>query len=161
MKITPIGKLVIFLALVAVAFFSVKHFAPDLLDRLVPGAQVRSSQVPATASLPQVNPVSSGGSGVVQPVSLPGSEPGCKDLPEVRFQVWAWDAQMGIMFANGGPQATAGSLMCQNKVNLKLVREDDTGKMQEALIAFANDLKKGEANPSKGVTFIAIMGDGA
>jgi OOP family OmpA-OmpF porin len=160
MKITPIGKIVIFVALVAVAFFSVRRFAPDLLDRLVPGAQVRASQVPGAADLPKETPVSAGPGGAVQPVSLPGSEPGCRDLPEVRFMVWAWNAQMGMMFANGGPQATAGSLMCAHKVNLRLIREDDTGKMQEALVAFANELKQGAANPTKGVHFIAIMGDG-
>lgn len=161
MKITGLGKFVIFLALVAVAFFSIRRLAPDLLDRLVPGAQVRASQVPAAADLPKVTPVSNGQSGVVQPVSLPGSEPGCRNLPEVRFLVWAWNAQMGKMFAAGGPQATAGSLMCQHGVNLRLIREDDTGKMQEALVAFANDLKRGDANPTKGAHFIAIMGDGA
>lgn len=161
MKITGLGKLVIFLALVAVAFFSIRRLAPDLLDRLVPGAQVRASQVPAAADLPKVTPVSNGQGGVVRPVSLPGSEPGCRNLPEVRFLVWAWNAQMGKMFAAGGPQATAGSLMCQHGVNLRLIREDDTGKMQEALVAFANDLKRGDANPTKGAHFIAIMGDGA
>jgi OOP family OmpA-OmpF porin len=161
MKITPIGKLVIFLALVAVAFLSVRRFAPDLFNRLVPGAQVRSSQVPANAELPNVTPSAAAGGGAVRPVTLPGSEPGCRDLPEVRFLVWAWNAQMGMMFANGGPQATAGSLMCQQKVNLRLIREDDTGKMQEALVAFANDLRQGNANPGKGAHFVAIMGDGA
>jgi OOP family OmpA-OmpF porin len=161
MKITPIGKLVIFLALVAAAFLSVRRFAPNLFDRLVPGAQVRPSQVPAGAELPNVTPSAAVGGGAVRPLTLPGGEPGCRELPEVRFLVWAWNAQMGMMFANGGPQATAGSLMCQQKVNLRLIREDDTGKMQEALVAFANDLKQGNANPGKGAHFVAIMGDGA
>ncbi|MDP9122557.1 MAG: OmpA family protein, partial [Acidobacteriota bacterium] len=160
MKITAIGKTVIVLALLVAAFFSVRHFAPDLYDRLIPGAPVRSSVVPTGANLPNVTPAPSGASGNVVPVALPGSEPGCKDLPEVRFLVWAWNAQMGMMFANGGPQATAGSLMCQNRVNLHLIREDDSGKMQEQLVTFANELKKGNANPSKGAHFVAVMGDG-
>ena len=63
--------------------------------------------------------------------------PGCPTLPEVRFYHWAWNAQMGLMFATGGTQATAGSLMCKHGVNLKLIRQDDTDKMQAALVAFA------------------------
>jgi OmpA-OmpF porin, OOP family len=161
MKITPIGKLMIFLALVVAAFFSVRRFAPDLLDRLVPGARVRASQVPAGADLPNVTPAAAASGAASRPVTLPGSDPGCRDLPEVRFLVWAWNAQMGMMFANGGPQATSGSLMCQQKANLRLLREDDTGKMQEALVAFANELAKGNPNPTKGAHFVAIMGDGA
>src|SRR5580693_1817491 len=159
MKLTPFGKVIVVIALLAVAFFSVRHYAPDLLDKIVPGAKVRTSVVPSGADLPNVAPNSS--HGAVRPVALPGGEPGCRDLPEVRFLVWAWNAQMGLMFANGGPQATAGSLMCEHKVNLRLIREDDSGKMQEALVAFANDLKNGQANPTKGAHFIAIMGDGA
>jgi OOP family OmpA-OmpF porin len=158
MKLTPFGKIFIVLALLVAAFFSVRHYAPGMLDKIIPGAKVRGSVVPAGADLPNVSPNSS--SGVVKQVALPGNDPGCRDLPEVRFLVWAWNAQMGMMFANGGPQATAGSLMCQNKVNLRLIREDDSGKMQEQLVAFANDLKNGHANPSKGAHFVAVMGDG-
>src|SRR5438445_266457 len=72
---------------------------------------------------------------------MPGSAPVCTNLTEVRFLVWAWNAQMGAMFANGGPQATRGSFACNNQVNLMLKRQDDTGKMQEELIAFATELK--------------------
>jgi OOP family OmpA-OmpF porin len=158
MKLTPFGKVVIVLALVAAAFFSVRHYAPDVLDKIIPGAKVRTSVVPSGANLPNVAPNAS--TGAVKQVALPGSEPGCRDLPEVRFLVWAWNAQMGMMFANGGPQATAGSLMCDHKVNLRLIREDDSSKMQEQLVAFANELKNGQANPGKGAHFVAVMGDG-
>src|SRR5204862_327231 len=57
--------------------------------------------------------------------------------------------------------AVAGSLMCAKGVNLKLIREDNTDNMQAALVAFAEALKKGEANPSAGTHFVAIMGDGS
>src|SRR5687767_11437691 len=38
----------------------------------------------------------------------PGSAAaGCADKPEVRFYHWAWNAQMGLILANGGKQAAA------------------------------------------------------
>ncbi len=86
---------------------------------------------------------------------------GCDDKPEVRLYLWAWNAQMGLMFANGGAQATAGSLMCGKNVNLRLIREDDVTKMQEAMVSFASAHKGGDSNPSKGAHFVAIMGDGS
>jgi len=87
--------------------------------------------------------------------------PGCADKPEVRFYHWAWNAQMGLILATGGKQATAGSLMCKNGVNLKLIREDNTDQMQALMATFAEGLKKGEKNPAAGAHFIAIMGDGS
>jgi len=87
--------------------------------------------------------------------------PGCTDKPEVRFYHWAWNAQMGMILANGGKQAAAGSLMCKHGVNLKLVREDNVDQMQALLAAFAEGVKRGEKNPAAGAHFVAIMGDGA
>jgi len=160
MKLTPLGKAIIVVALLVAAFFSVRRFAPGLLDKIVPAAKGREAVVPAKADLPalpssQATPASS------RNVAMPGSRPGCEDQPEVRFYHWAWNAQMGLMFATGGQQATDGSLMCKNGVNLKFVREDDAGKMQEALIAFANELKNGNPNPKTGAHFVGIMGDGS
>src|SRR5262249_29716735 len=83
------------------------------------------------------------------------------DKPEVRMLIWAWNAQMGAMFANGGPEASTGSLMCKHNVNLKFIRQDDSGKMQEALGAFATELHQGTANPSKGAHSVGSMGDGS
>jgi OOP family OmpA-OmpF porin len=161
MKLTPFGKAVIVVALLAAAFFSIRRFAPGLMDKIVPAAKGRETVVPEAADLPQLPATSGVQPAAVKAVALPGDQPGCEDQPEVRFFHWAWNAQMGMMFATGGKQATEGSLMCQHGVNLKLTREDDSSKMQEALVAFASALKDGDRNPQKGAHFVAIMGDGS
>jgi outer membrane protein OmpA-like peptidoglycan-associated protein len=161
MKLTPFGKAVIVVALLAAAFFSIRRFAPGLMDKIVPAAKGRETVVPEAADLPQLPATSGVQPAAVKAVALPGDQPGCEDQPEVRFFHWAWNAQMGMMFATGGKQATEGSLMCQHGVNLKLTREDDSSKMQEALVAFASALKDGDRNPRKGAHFVAIMGDGS
>lgn len=160
MKLTPLAKAIIAIAVLATAFFSVKRFAPGLLEKIVPAAKTKESQVPPKADLPAAPDGSQAGTPSA-PVSLPGSEPGCTDKTEVRFYVWAWNSQMGGMLANGGPQAAQGSLMCANGVNLKFIREDMVDKMQEGLVAFATELSKGNAQPKNGVHFVAIMGDGS
>jgi len=68
---------------------------------------------------------------------------------------------MGLMFANGGPQATRGSLMCEHGVNLKLSRQDDAEQMKAELLKLATRLKSGDREPTEGAHFVAIMGDGA
>ena len=87
--------------------------------------------------------------------------PACPSATEVRFYHWAWNAQMGLMLATGGKEATADSLMCKSGVGMKLVREDNTDTMQSLLVTFAEGLKNGEVNPKNGAHFVAIMGDGA
>ena len=51
--------------------------------------------------------------------------------------------------------------MCQRGVNLRLIREDNVDQMQNAMLAFAEELRGGAAQPKKGTHFVAIMGDGA
>lgn len=128
---------------------------PGLLHRIAPGASgAPSSNVPAPIALPGE---AAGGD---FPTVVEGPA-GCADLPEVRFYHWAWNAQMGLMLANGGKQAQKDSLMCQRGVNLVLVREDNADQMQNELVLFAEGVKKGESNPKKGAHFVAIMGDGS
>ncbi|MFL6203578.1 MAG: hypothetical protein ACJ76J_30795, partial [Thermoanaerobaculia bacterium] len=159
MKLTPFGKLIIVVALLVAAFFAVRRFAPGLMDKIAPAAKGREAVVPERADLPDLPQGTS--TAEIRNVSMPGERPGCDDRPEVRFLHWAWNAQMGMMFATGGKQATEGSLMCKNGVNLKLTRQDDAGKMQEELITFATELQRGNAQPAKGAHFVAIMGDGS
>src|SRR4029077_4719226 len=127
--------------------FGVKNFAPELYGRLVPEPKAKKSVIPMKADLPEALPVS--------------ADAGCADKPEVRMLVWAWNAQMGAMLANGGAQSTKGSLMCDRGVNLRFIRQDDTGKMAEDLVTFATELKGGSPNPTKGAHFVGIMGDGS
>ena len=125
---------------------------PGLLRKLAPSAtDAPKSNVPTVGALP--------GEQGEMPVAVEGPA-GCADKPEVRFEHWAWNAQMGLMLANGGKQAQKDSLMCQHGVNLVLVREDNTDQMQNELVTFAEALKAGESNPKKGAHFVAIMGDG-
>ena len=85
----------------------------------------------------------------------------CTSLPRVRVLIWAWNAQAGALLANGGAQTQKDSLVCKSGANVEFIRQDDTSKMQEDLITFANELKAGTAQPAKGAHFVSIMGDGA
>lgn len=152
MKLTGFAKSFITVVVLAVVGYVVYHYRATL----IPAAGFKGSLVPSKVDLPSAPEGTAGGA----EFKSPGSRPGCADAPEVRFNVWAWNAQMGMMAANGGKQATDGSLMCSEKVNLRLIREDDSNKMQENLVAFAVALKNGESNPKAGVHFVAVMGDG-
>ena len=156
MHIKPLGKLVILILVVGIAIGVWRSWS-----KLAPDAAAKNSVVPGKINLPtndSVTPPDSTSSASVVPVSL---NPGCADKPEVRLLGYAWNAQMGLLYANGGAQAAPGSLMCQKGVNLKFIRQDDNGKMQEALTAFATQFAQGEPHPDKGAHFVAIMGDGS
>jgi outer membrane protein OmpA-like peptidoglycan-associated protein len=167
MNLGPFGKAVILVSLVAAAFFTLHHLAPGLLGKLLPAPAARQTAVPkreAPAPSPpeaKETPETPAPAAEIPAASMPGMRPGCINLPEVRLLHGAWNAQMGLMFATGGRQATEGSLMCSHGVHLKLLREDDTGKRAEALIAFARELAAGSASPEQGAPFIAILGDGS
>lgn len=153
MKLTPFAKAFTTIVILAVVGYVVyTHRAT-----LIPAAGLKNSVVPSKVDLP--NAQEGQGSGVA--FRLPAESPGCTDQTEVRFNVWAWNSQMGMMAATGGKQSAEGSLMCAEKVNLHLLREDDSNKMQENLVAFATSLRNGEAQPKAGVHFVGIMGDGS
>lgn len=155
MKLTPFAKVFLTVVILGVLGYVGYHYR----DTLIPGRQSQPSNKPNTGGDLPSGPNTQ--ASVNASYSTPGTKAGCTDAPEVRMNVWAWNAQMGLMAATGGKQATDGSLMCQEQVNLNLIREDDSSKMQENLTAFATALKNGDRNPKDGVHFVAIMGDGA
>jgi outer membrane protein OmpA-like peptidoglycan-associated protein len=157
-RLTPFAR--VFMGLIGVSSLGYVAMRQGLFERLVPHAKVRAAVTPAQAPLPTfVEGV--GAPATAFTAKLPETSPGCPSVPEVRMEVWAWNAQMGLMLATGGPQATVGSAMCAHGVNLHLLRQDDGTKMREDLVAFATALKNGEAQPKTGTAFVAIMGDGS
>ncbi len=164
-------KIIIFLVVVGLAIGGYKLMQASeggrrMIGQVLPAAKVKEAVVPAKADLPALNqdsggdlsetPVVGGGSGS----SGGGPSDRCIGGKDVRMLVWAWNAQMGIMYANSAPQSTRTSLMCNQRVNLQLSRQDDASKMQEALVTFADSLSRGDKNPTGGAHFVAIMGDG-
>ena len=72
-------------------------------------APTLASKVPKRANLPAVREPESALAALERPVTMPGTTPGCSDKTELRALVWAWNAQMGWMFANGGPRTTVAA----------------------------------------------------
>ncbi|QEC41743.1 OmpA family protein [Pseudobacter ginsenosidimutans] len=80
--------------------------------------------------------------------------------PLVRIGGYAWNAQSGIIVANGGAKTSKGSLMEKNGVRLELVRQDWLSELRNLHMKFVDEFDKGNNNPSEGVAGIMIMGDG-
>lgn len=126
---------------------------------LIPTPGIMKALIPQRAILPDVKDAQVGN---VAPVALPQDSAATVQTTLVRGEIWEWNAQMGLIFANGGPSTTTGSLMAKRNVNLTLIRQDDTNKMQEDLISCAKELHDGPATQcSNGANFVVIMGDGS
>ncbi|HEY5950611.1 MAG TPA: hypothetical protein VIV40_34200, partial [Kofleriaceae bacterium] len=163
--LTPLAKGLLAATLFATAIGATKHFAPGLFGggkstaapSVPPKAPLRAAEapVPATAGSTTV-------ATIVPTIAPPTSaKAGCSDRAETRMLIWAWNAQQGLLFANGGSQAVEGSLMCKHGVNLKLIRQDMVDQMQAELIKCAAELGSGHADCTGGAHYVAIMGDGS
>jgi len=153
-KLTPFGKILIVAGAVG-ALWGIKHFAYD--QGMVFSKTTYKSQSVGTIDLPTAP---ANAASTVPALPLPSAGSASVSGSEVRFQVMAWNAQMGLMYANGGITPTQGSLMAKNGVNLKLDRQDDCNVMQQQLIKFASEYGK---NPGtrEGVQMVSVMGDGS
>lgn len=151
MTTKPYFKLVVAIAIIAV--FSVLQWQFNL----IPIRASKESSIPTAVELPTSAPtvahvdVSQG--------TLPSTTPSTVNGSSVRANIWAWNAQMGLIFANGGPKTTKDSLMEKHGVRLTLVRQDDTDKSKAEQIKFAQKLANGDPNPGEGTHFVIIMGD--
>jgi len=150
------GPKVILIILLVVGFVVGLRKAAEL--GWIPTPGVMKALVPEKAALPDVRDAQVQN---VDPVPLPSSTPANVRATLIRGEIWEWNAQMGMIYANGGSTTTKGSLMEKHGVNLALIRQDDTGKMQEDLIACAREISNGSSQCSNGANFVVIMGDGS
>lgn len=118
------------------------------------------ASIPQVAGLPEAVPVPDAVPVNVTRLPLPSEGAAAVNAPRIRSAHMAWNAQMPLMLANGGPLTTVGSLMEKHGVNLQLIREDDDSKMQDSLVKFASALAKGDPQPTDGYQFMTDMGDG-
>ena len=95
----------------------------------------------------------------VQALPYPSSAPANVAAPHMQFDVWEWNAMFSLIYANGGPQTTKGSLNEKYGVNLTLHREDSNSQMKADLLACAKQLHDGEKICSSGAEAIVVMGD--
>ena len=148
-------KVILIIAAVVLFVFGLRKAAEM---GLIPTPGVMKALVPEKAVLPDVKDAMVQN---VEPVSLPASTPANVRSTLIRGEIWEWNAQIGMIYANGGAATTKGSLMEKHGVNLLLIRQDDTGKMQEDLIACAREISNGATQCSNGANFVVIMGDGS
>jgi OmpA-OmpF porin, OOP family len=148
-------KVVLIILLVVLFVFGLRK-AAEL--GLIPTPGVMKALVPEKAVLPDVKDAMVQN---VEPVPLPASSSANVRSTLIRGEIWEWNAQIGLIYANGGAATTKGSLMEKHGVNLALIRQDDTGKMQEDLIACAREISNGSSQCSNGANFVVIMGDGS
>lgn len=80
--------------------------------------------------------------------------------PEIRGHLMEWYSQLGQLYAVGGRRTSKGSIAAELGLNISLDVQNSCTKQAEDLYAFAEDLSKGNPNPSKGAHYIAWMGDG-
>lgn len=160
MKVKPLGKILVFIVILGAVIGGARYFMGEQgFANLIPGRGTRESEVPVKVDLPRRAGEQIPDS--LEGLTLPGTAVATSDKPEMRMLLWAWNSQMGLMFANGGASTTKGSLMDKYDVNLKLERQDMVDKMQEGLVTFATELSNGNPNPSTGAHYVSIMGDGA
>lgn len=93
---------------------------------------------------------------------VPGDAPSTavNGKPLVRIAGYAWNAQSGIIVANGGPKTATGSIMEKNGVNLEIIRQDWLSELRNLQMKFVDEFDKGNSFPKEGAAGIIIMGDG-
>lgn len=150
-NMTTFGKAFVLIALFAVGYFAVTQGA-----KLIP-KPVKESKVVLVNDLPPLPEDSKANAPFVAP---PSDEVSDQVGGEIRAGIMAWNAQSGIIYANGGPVTTKGSFMEQQGVRLKIITQNNCNEQANQLYAFAKAYSEGNVNTTAGYHFIAWMGDG-
>ncbi|OAV44135.1 OmpA family protein [Lewinella sp. 4G2] len=152
MRLTTLSKLLITFLVVGIVGFLIWKFSPEVA--------IEESQ-----QLDGINVDDSDVNNITDAAKLPlaGESRSSKvgNLPLTRMAAYAWNAQSGIIGANGGPFTTQGSMMEANNVNLEIIRQDWLSELRNLQMKFVQEFDAGEAHPDQGVFAIMMMGDGA
>jgi OOP family OmpA-OmpF porin len=141
------GKLVVGHAVATGLFFGGSY----LMDKTGIGTQKVASSVANKGDVGSANTLGGAAATIkVAPVS---------NAKHIKVLGLAWNANMGMMYANGGVDTAPGSLMAKHGLKVTLERQDDYSKMLEEQMLFAKDASEGKDEP-RGAAFVVIMGDG-
>lgn len=152
MEMTKGRKVVLVGAALMAAFLGVRYAASH---GLIP-SKIGKILTPSKANLPDVQDAQIQN---VKPIAYPATSCAAVRAVQVRGEVWEWNAQNGLLLANGGNCTTKGSLMEKYGVNLNLQRQDDNAQMGKDLLACAKEIHDGAMQCSTGANFIVVMGD--
>ena len=114
-KLTTFSELLIVLGGVGAILTAVYFISPGLktaVSKQLNGIELNTSDVNNVTNAAKI--------------ALPSKEVSSEvaDKPVLRIAGYAWNAESGIIVANGGPKTTKGSLMEKNGVNLEIIRQD-------------------------------------
>ena len=147
-KLTTLSELIIVVFILGGILGAVYYFAPGL--RVGEAKQLDGLNIDTN----EVNNITS-----VEQMELPSTSTSSdvSNKPLVRIAAYAWNAQSGIIVANGG------SLMEQNGVNLEIIRQDWLSELRNMQMKFIEEYDNGEEFPDadKSAFAIMMMGDGA
>ncbi|MES2863765.1 MAG: OmpA family protein [Bacteroidota bacterium] len=153
-KLTTLSELLIVVGGIGAILGAIYFISPGIktaMSKQLQGIELNSSDV---------NNVTN-----AEKIAIPSKELSTEvnNQPLVRIAGYAWNAQSGIIVANGGPKTTKGSLMEKNGVNLEIIRQDWLSELRNMQMKFIEEFDKGEAFPTsdKSAFAVMIMGDGA
>lgn len=146
--IKPPLKIAIFLALAAAIYFGTKWYLKRPQD-------VGKAQEVGRVALPDAPEASLTGN--ASKLSFPGTTiaaPRDGVVKATHYEM-EWMAQTSFNYANGGEQTTAGSLFDQAGWNINIVRQDNDGTSQQAMVKWIKDYHDGK---TKDGVFVSDMG---
>jgi outer membrane protein OmpA-like peptidoglycan-associated protein len=152
-RLKPQAKLFLIVVIAAGAIFGLRS---AMQHGLIPTPGIMKSIVASRVTLP---PQEEAQVANVQALPYPSTAPANVANNHMQFDVWEWNAMYSLIYANGGPDTTKGSLMEKYGVNLTLHREDSNSQMKADLLACAKQLHDGEKSCSSGAEAIVVMGD--
>src|SRR6202167_3380462 len=126
------GPKVILIILLVVGFVFGLRKAAEL--GWIPTPGVMKALVPEKAALPDVKEALVQN---VDPVALPSASAASIPATLIRGEIWEWNAQINMIYANGGASTTKGSLMEKHGGNLILASQADICKNHEDPVAGA------------------------